>query len=387
MRKCISKKVIAILLLTAMAAGTVAGCGKKENDTRQDNSNSSIVIPVDSEIDEPGGPDSTEDVTPDSAPPEEEEVREGMYRSELTNEWIDEDLKDQRPVAIMVDNESIALPHYGLTEADIVYEIMNSTANNRVTRLMAVVKDWGAIERFGSIRSTRQTNIMLAAEWNAVLCHDGGPFYIDEWIARNYSANFSGGFTRVKNGKAYEFTEYVCAGDLEERFSNSRYSTEYNDYYPGPHYLFSNTELDLSDDADSIACTEVDLSAVFPHNESKLIYNEETGTYDYYEYGEAHLDAQHDDAPLTFKNLLLQDTTFAQLDPNGYLIYNAIDTSKRSAYYITNGRAIEVVWVKESETSPTIYLDKQTGEQIEINTGKTYVALIPSDSWNKIVLQ
>lgn len=54
MRKCISKKVIAILLLTAMAAGTVAGCGKKENDTRQDNSNSSIVIPVDSEIDEPG---------------------------------------------------------------------------------------------------------------------------------------------------------------------------------------------------------------------------------------------------------------------------------------------------------------------------------------------
>lgn len=387
MRKCISKKVIAILLLTAMAAGTVAGCGKKENDTRQDNSNSSIVIPVDSEIDEPGGPDSTEDVTPDSAPPEEEEVREGMYRSELTNEWIDEDLKDQRPVAIMVDNESIALPHYGLTEADIVYEIMNSTANNRVTRLMAVVKDWGAIERFGSIRSTRQTNIMLAAEWNAVLCHDGGPFYIDEWIARNYSANFSGGFTRVKNGKAYEFTEYVCAGDLEERFSNSRYSTEYNDYYPGPHYLFSNTELDLSDDADSIACTEVDLSAVFPHNESKLIYNEETGTYDYYEYGEAHLDAQHDDAPLTFKNLLLQDTTFAQLDPNGYLIYNAIDTSERSAYYITNGRAIEVVWVKESETSPTIYLNKQTGEQIEINTGKTYVALIPSDSWNKIVLQ
>lgn len=387
MKKCINKKTIALLLATAMAAGTFAGCGKKEDSTPGDNSTPDIVIPVDSDIDEPGGPEDSSTVTPDPAPPEEEEVREGMYRSELTNEWIDESLKDQRPVAIMVDNESIALPHYGLTEADVVYELMNSTANNRVTRLMAVVKDWGAIEQFGSIRSTRQTNIMLAAEWNAVLCHDGGPFYIDEWIARNYSANFSGGFTRVRNGKAYEFTEYVCAGDLEERFSNSRYTTEYNDYYPGPHYLFSNTELDLSDQTDSFACTEVDLGAVFPHNGSKLVYNEETGTYDYYEYGEAHLDPQHDNAPLTFKNLLLQDTTFAQLDSNGYLIYNAIDTSKRSAYYITNGRAIEVVWVKESETSPTIYLDKQTGEQIEINTGKTYVALVPSDSWNKIELQ
>lgn len=50
-----------------------------------------------------------------------------MYRSELTNEWIDASLAMQRPVAIMVDNESKALPHYGLTEADVVYEMMNST--------------------------------------------------------------------------------------------------------------------------------------------------------------------------------------------------------------------------------------------------------------------
>ncbi|MCM1537382.1 MAG: DUF3048 domain-containing protein [bacterium] len=386
MRKRISKKTTALFLAMTMAAALMTGCGKKE-DTPPEDSTPNIVIPSDPELDDEPAPDDNDVSDTEPEEPVEEEVREGMYRSELTNEWIDEELKDQRPVAIMVDNESIALPHYGLTEADIVYEIMNSTANNRVTRLMAVVKDWGAIEQFGSIRSTRQTNIMLAAEWNAVLCHDGGPFYIDEWIARNYSANFSGGFTRVNNGKAYEFTEYICAGDLEERFSNSRYTTEYNDYYPGPHYQFSNTELDLSGNDDAFACTEVDLSSVFPHNSSKLVYNEETGTYDYFEYGEPHLDPQHDDAQLTFKNLLLQDTTFSQLDPNGYLIYNAIDTSKRSAYYITNGQAVEVVWTKESESAPTRYFDKQTGEEIELNTGKTYVALVPSDSWNKIDLQ
>ena len=45
------------------------------------------------------------------------------------------------------------------------------SAYGRITRFMAVVKDWGKIEQFGSIRSTRDTNIMLAAEWNAVLCH------------------------------------------------------------------------------------------------------------------------------------------------------------------------------------------------------------------------
>lgn len=63
-----------------------------------------------------------------------------------------------------------------------------------ITRFMVVVKDWDKIEQLGSIRSARPTNFMLAAEWNAVLCHDGGPFFINDWVAKDYSANFSGGF-------------------------------------------------------------------------------------------------------------------------------------------------------------------------------------------------
>ena len=336
-------------------------------------------------------PDDTNDApeTPDVEAPSteqepEEETREGMYRSEITNEWIDESLKNQRPIAVMVDNEKTALPHYGLTEADVVYEIMNSTANGRITRFMAVVKDWGKIEQFGSIRSTRDTNIMLAAEWNAVLCHDGGPFYIDKWIAKDYSANFSGGFSRVNNGKSREFTEYICAGDLDKKFANSKYSTEYNEFYPGQHYVFSNSAVDLTTMGETMDCTEIELP--FPHNSSRLQYNESTGTYDYYEYGSAHTDPQHGNAQLTFKNLLIQDTTFSQHDQNGYLIYNAID-SGRDGYYITEGKAVEVTWIKAGENEPTIYLNKQTGEQIEMNTGKTYVALVPSDSWNDVVIK
>jgi hypothetical protein len=283
----------------------------------------------------------------------------------------------------MVDNESTALPHYGLTEADVVYELMNSTANNRITRLMCIVKDWGSIKQFGSIRSTRPTNIMLAAEWNAVLVHDGGPYYINEWIAKSYSANFSGGFSRVSNGKAYEFTEYVCSGDLESKFSSSKYTTEYNSYYQGQHYQFSNTEIDLGTQSGSIDCTEIALP--FPHNSSTLKYNESTSTYDYYEYGKAHTDAQHGNAQLTFKNLLIQNTTFSQLDDNGYLIYNAIGSG--DAYYITDGKAVEVKWIKSGESDRTVYLDKTTGEEIELNTGKTYVALVPSDSWSSVEIK
>lgn len=307
-----------------------------------------------------------------------------LYRSELTNEWIDLSLAAQRPVAIMVDNEKIALSHYGLTEADVVYEMMNSTANGRITRLMAVVKDWEKITRFGSIRSTRPTNVMLAAEWNAVLCHDGGPYYINDWIAKPYTNNLSGGFSRIQNGKPREFTEYICTGELGRRIQQAGFSREYNAFYTGSHFNFSDTELDLSTNPTARVCTEIDLP--FPHNQSKLIYNAATRTYDYYEYGKAHTDAQHNNAPLTFKNLLIQDTTFAQLDSNGYLIYNAIDMG-RSGFYITNGKAIEVTWAKTADTTPTVYFDKATGAPLQINTGKTYIALVPSDSWTSVVIK
>ena len=373
------RRSLLALVMVSVVALSLAGCGGKE-----------VQAPVETvefeNIVENVANDQQEDTVEEDSTEEQtvEENHEGMYRSELTNEWIDESLKNQRPIAVMVDNEKIALPHYGLTEADVVYEIMNSTANGRVTRLMPIVKDWGKIKQFGSIRSARPTNFMLAAEWNAVMCHDGGPFYIDEYVARSYTNNFSGTFGRVDNGKSREYTEYILEGDLDKNFSNSKYSVEYNEHYEGKHFVFSNEVVDLSGKSGVIDATEIKLP--FPHNSSTLKYNEETGTYDYYEYGNAHVDPLHDNAVLTFENVILQSCSFSQLDENGYVIYNVIGSGD-DGYYLTNGKAVPISWIKSGETDITLFLDKETGEQIEMNTGKTYIALVPSDSWNKLSIE
>ena len=373
------RRSLLALVMVSVVALSLAGCGGKE-----------VQAPVETvefeNIVENVANDQQEDTVEEASTEEQtvEENHEGMYRSELTNEWIDESLKNQRPIAVMVDNEKIALPHYGLTEADVVYEIMNSTANGRVTRLMPIVKDWGKIKQFGSIRSARPTNFMLAAEWNAVMCHDGGPFYIDEYVARSYTNNFSGTFGRVDNGKSREYTEYILEGDLDKNFSNSKYSVEYNEHYEGKHFIFSDEEVDLSGKSGVIDATEIKIP--FPHNSSTLKYNEETGTYDYYEYGNAHVDPLHDNAVLTFENVILQSCSFSQLDENGYLIYNVIGSGD-DGYYLTNGKAVPISWIKSGETDITLFLDKETGEQIEMNTGKTYIALVPSDSWNKLSIE
>ena len=77
--------------------------------------------------------------------------------------------------------------------------------------------------------------------------------------------------------------------------------------------------------------------------------------------------------------------SFNQLDDNGYLIYNCVNPGE-IGWYITNGEAKIISWSKTSETGVTKYYD-ESGNEIEINTGKTYISLIPADSWDTITLQ
>ena len=71
---------------------------------------------------------------------------------------------------------------------------------------------------------------MIAPEWNAIVCHDGGPFYINTYLEKAYVDHFSGTFSRVNNGKPREFTEYILPGDMDKNFRNTKVDREYNDY-------------------------------------------------------------------------------------------------------------------------------------------------------------
>ena len=371
------RKKFSMLLVSALAAVLMAGCGGDAK-TETEVITSFEAAPDQGEV----GEVTKEEVTTEEVVVEDV-IPEGMYRSELTNELISEEIKNQRPIAAMVDNDKRALPHYGISQADVVYEMMNSTANGRITRLMVLVKDWDKIKQLGSIRSLRPTNILLAAEWDAVVCHDGGPYHNDAYM--KYVNNFSGGFSRVNNGKAREFTEYIMTGDLQSRFKNSKISTEYRDTYEGgQHFNFASeaNPVDLSTEALSKSASKVKLP--FKNNGSYLVYDTETQTYDYFEHGSAHVDAGNGNKQTTFKNVILQDMTFNQLDENGYMIFNCIGGG--NGWYMTNGTAIPIVWKKDSAYAMTHFYD-MAGNEITINTGKTYIALVPSDNFASVVIE
>lgn len=382
--------LLAAVLMSALA---IAACDKGgEPDVKP----TTPVVTID--ISEPTqAPTEAPSVEPSEEPEEvDTEVKEGFYKSELTNEWIDESLKNQRPMAIMVDNELTALDHYGLNaSADVVYEIMNSTENDRVTRLMVIVKDWTKLTQFGSIRSVRPTNFMLAAEYNAVLLHDGGPYYINDYIDKGYAPNISGGFARFSNGKPTEFTEYITYDKytnpstgksydgLKQRLSNTGISSSYTLSENPTPFKFTVSEQSLKDKDGAFEVNSIKINA-FKHNKSSLSYNSETGLYEYSTYGKQHIDPLDDKRVLTFKNLIIQDTDFTMLGSHGYLVYNLMDGASGEGYYISEGYGIPITWSKEAEDAPTVYYNKATGKELKLNTGRTYIALVPSDDWDNV---
>nr|MCR4587334.1 DUF3048 C-terminal domain-containing protein [Lachnospiraceae bacterium] len=56
-------------------------------------------------------------------------------------------------------------------------------------------------------------------------------------------------------------------------------------------------------------------------------------------------------------------------------------------YYITGGKAIPITWSKSGEAAQTKFKVKSTGEDIVLNTGKTYIAIVPSDKWSELSIQ
>lgn len=400
------KKVLGIICGLTMAATLLSGCGDSTADTGSGSTTDtgtssgldSIAQPIVTVNDDTTDTDTTgtgTDTDTDTADSKKDtsgivyisdlEAPEGQVYSELTGELIDADIADQRPLAVMIDNELTALDHYGVNDCDIVYECMNSTANGRITRLMGIIKDYDSIERLGSVRSARTVNMMLSAEWNAILCHDGGPFYIDEYYSEPGVTHLNGVFSRIDNGKSREFTEYVTASDIDKYLGdNASFDTEYNEYYTGEHFEFVENNALLAG-AYSNEKEVTDIVLPYPHNKSELKYNPDTNLYEYYEYGSPHVDGETGEV-LAFRNVIIQCADYEEYDANGYLWYK-IENGSNYGWYLTDGKAVEIRWYRGSNlTDNTIYVDDDCNS-IYLNAGHTYITLCPSDVYDELELK
>lgn len=365
------KKWKALFLIAVSSALLLSGCGSKD----ENNSDSGVnAETIEQTAEETGNAAEVAD--------SEEAPAEGMVRSKLTNEWVDGSLANKRPIAVMIPNEISAVPHYGISNADILYEC---NVEGDMTRLMGIFGDWENMEKIGNVRSARDYYIYWSFEWDALLCHYGGPFYIDEVISRETTNNING--TVAAEGVYFRSTDrsaphnaYISAEGINQAIEQYDYSKEYRGMADDNHFQFASAfePNTLNQYSGAVEGSFIDMSECYPMTKSYFKYNETDGLYYRYQNLAGGTDGPHVDAAndeqLAFKNVIIQNTYYEVRDEKGYLAYQCIDNS-RDGWFFTEGKAIHINWVKESDYGATRYYDDD-GKEITLNTGKTMILIV-----------
>lgn len=360
----------------------LSGCGKDEPEFK------TIIPPLPSEKTVTEEYDFLEDDFVESLQESKQESvisedlppQEGMVRNPLTNEWTTQEKASLRPVAVMVPDDSSAIPHYNLSKADILYECL---VESDISRLMAVYSDWSDLERVGNVRSSRDYFVYWAFEWDAVYLHAGGPYYINDVIGRNTTHNIdalnspSGVFYRTTDRTAPQ-NLYFDGSDILGEMNRLGYPLQIrSDLVNQPHFQFTDATNPntLTQYQGASIAKKINLANAYPVSKTWFEYNESDGLYYRFQAPSngAHMDAATG-KQLAFKNVLVQFTYHEVRDSQGYLAFQCIDDT-RDGWYFTNGRGIHVNWKKTSDYGPTRYYD-DNGNEISLNTGKTMICIV-----------
>lgn len=322
-------------------------------------------------------------VSPSVAVSGTESYADGEVHSVYTNELIPATQASQRPIAVMMPTDKACQPSYGISNAKILYEIMEE---GEISRQLAIIDNWQGLDRIGNIRSCRDYYISIATEWDPILIHFGGVCYMADRITAPDINNLSGtkeygtGGERPGAGSFFRTTDrkaphnaYISANGITSACQALGYSLSTRpDYYNASHFTFANGVNTLEQYGNAIPGNVIDLSQIFTYTKSYFTYDAASGQYLKNLHGKPQTDGLNGQQ-LTFSNIIIQNTNWSKRDAKGYLAFQTIDSTS-DGYYFTKGRGIHITWKKTSDYSPTKYYD-DNGNEIQINEGKTYIAV------------
>lgn len=289
---------------------------------------------------------------------------EGKVQSDLTGEWVEEEINERKPVAIMINNIGEAMPQSGIGQADIIYEMV---VEGGITRLEAVFSDYSGLTKIGPVRSARQYYVRNAEQLDAVFCHIGTSTLADKEIAGSSVVDMDGmnaignyliyrDETRVAPHNAYTSEDAIDAAIAYAGIDMS-HSSDYTRMF---YFNSANEDLEGGSSAKKIT-TAFNASRV-PWFE----YNAEEHQYYRFQFGEEQIDDQTGEQ-LHFQNVLILFATTYSVD--GYLM-EVENEDSGSGYYASNGQYIPIEWRYEEGT---VQYYTTSGERLMMNPGKTWI--------------
>ena len=337
--------------------------------------------------------DTTKESVEQQAKPEEEKEEESqaVQGAEVVQEGVPAnqnlltgigDLSEaaigKRPVAVMVNNVQKAMPQYGVSQADLIFEI---PVEGDATRFMAMYGDYTKVPQVCPIRSCRYYFPALSQGFDAFYVNWG----IDDTIADYLEAldldqiegitNTGGLFGRdqdkLNQGYALEHTGFFDGTKLVSYIESKGLRTDLKEEKKGAAFLFNGMDEQLKPEGSD--CTQVDVQ--FGAQSSTFTYDAEKKVYLKQINGTPQTDAKTGEQ-LAFTNVLVLETEISVRDEVGHKQIDWDGGANAKGYYISNGGVQEIRWSKDenNEESYLRFFDL-SGKEIKINRGKSYIAL------------
>ena len=306
-----------------------------------------------------------------------------------------------RIVGVMVNNISNtsrqnARPQRGLSSADLLIECK---VEGGITRFCAVFHDADSIPEIGPLRSGRDQFLQLLMPYQALYYHDGESAACTKFISvYNYSGLNIGGKSyfntpthphvahRDSRGRdvAYEHTEFTSGKEIKQAAGNAGIGLTYANETPFFHFADYRTaasnDLPGAPAAKTISIT---------HSESyrtRLSYNSWGRSYKLEMYNRSKKAYENTVDELTGKQLTFDNVVVCFADIAAYAgdshdVQSVNYVAGGQTFLFTRGGVQVGRWEKPHPTHP-LKLYTETGEEMTLNRGKTYLALVDNDEWS-----
>ncbi|MCL2363255.1 MAG: DUF3048 domain-containing protein [Defluviitaleaceae bacterium] len=294
----------------------------------------------------------------------------------LTGIPIYEEYEHRRPMAVVINNIFAALPQYGISYADVVYEVL---AEGNITRLVAIFHSQMP-DMVGPVRSTRNYFAGMAMNHDAFFMHyggsiegyarirelrldamDGGPAF---WRDRTFPA-----WSGLTGQRAWEHSAFTgwqrVTAQVEARGFRD---TIGEDAAFGFQFGIIPEEIERIGYATHIA---VPFSVEYTR---RFDFDEEYGSYMVSHGRGPHLDALTDGGSVVVHNILVQTVNMRILHAhNG--ARNVDTVGSGTGYLFTQGERFAVTWEKPSHAAPMRWYFA-CGTPLVLSPGRTWINVL-----------
>ncbi|HEV8671769.1 MAG TPA: DUF3048 domain-containing protein [Candidatus Limnocylindria bacterium] len=294
---------------------------------------------------------------------------------------------NRKPLVIKIDNAPGARPHYGITQADMVFEII---VEGGVTRLAAVfqAQDPATI---GSVRSARLVDRTLTPMVRGALVYSGTSAYAWSLISKDaeqgkyveLSADHAQGYYRV-TFRAAPYNLFTSAAN--QRDNLKKLGAETANDIPRWGFLVSQDHPPTLAGM-SGAAPATDITIPYRADTSAVSYQYDAATKTYARFQNSAGRAVRDVDAVTSKPVAATDVVIIQteiwevqdiVDAAGAFSNDMRMTGNGLAIVFRDGLRQDGTWSRKDDMSPFVFKNA-AGEQILLSPGQPWIHVVPNE--------